>query len=196
MVARTLLDDAPEPFQKAIAALRTAPLRPEVVLSEAPAPGRIAPYSVAMTADVVDRRAGAAATELATGRFVLLHDPAAPEPWGGTFRAVTFVRADLEPEMGADPMLGEVGWSWLRDSLAERGAGFTREGGTVTRVVSESFAALAGRPSGVEVEIRASWTPTDGDLGRHLLAWADLLCTVAGLPPLPAGVRALPARRR
>ena len=30
----------------------------------------------------------------------------------------------------------------------------------------------------------------------HLEAWADLLCTVAGLPPLPEGVTALPHRRR
>ncbi|GAB3590094.1 DUF3000 domain-containing protein [Angustibacter peucedani] len=196
MVARGMPDDAPEPFQRALAALKAAPVRPDVVLTEAPSPGRIAPYSVALTADVVDRRPDGEAEELATGRFVLLHDPAAPEPWGGTFRAVTFVRADLEPEMGSDPLLGEVGWSWLLESLHHRGTGFVSEGGTVTRVVSESFAALSDRPSGVEIEIRASWTPTDDDLGPHLLAWTDLLCTVAGLPPLPEGVTALPARRR
>jgi hypothetical protein len=196
MVARTLPDDAPEPFQRALVALKSAMVRPEVVLTEAPSPGRIAPYSVALTADVVDRRPGGDLEELATGRFVLLYDPTGPEPWDGTFRAVTFVRADLEPELGADPLLGEVGWSWLVEALGLRGAEYTREGGTVTRVVSESFAALADRPSGVEIEIRASWTPTDDDLAAHLCAWTDLLCTVAGLPPLPDGVTALPARRR
>jgi Protein of unknown function (DUF3000) len=191
MVAKTLLDDAPEPFRRAIATFRAAALRPEVQLAEAPAPGRIAPYSVAMSAEVVDRRITTGATRLATGRFVLLHDPAGPDPWDGTFRSVTFVRAELDAEMAADPMLGGVGWSWLLEALEERGAGFTREGGTVTRVVSESFAALADRPAGVEIEIRASWTPTDDDLSRHLLAWTDLLCTVAGLPPLPDGVTPL-----
>lgn len=195
MVARTLPEDAPEAFQRALRAVKSAVLRPEVVLSEAPSPGRIAPFSVALTADVVERR-GADSEELATGRFVLLHDPAAPAPWGGTFRAVTFVRADLEPELGADPSLGAVGWSWLTEALQQRGAQYSHEGGTVTRVVSESFAALADRPSGVELEIRASWTPVDDDLGAHLGAWTDLLCTVAGLPPLPEGVRALPSRRR
>ena len=80
MVARTLPDDAPEPFQAALRALKSAPLRPEVVLTEAPSPGRIAPYSVALTADVVDRRAGGEAEELATGRGVLLYAPSAPEP--------------------------------------------------------------------------------------------------------------------
>ena len=29
-------------------------------------------------------------------------------------------------------------------------------------------------------------------IGVHLQAWADLLCTIAGLPPLPEGVVALP----
>ena len=48
---------------------------------------------------------------------MLLYDPTGPEPWDGTFRAVTFVRADLEPELGADPLLGEVGWSWLVEAL-------------------------------------------------------------------------------
>jgi hypothetical protein len=196
MVARTLPDDAPEPFQAALRALKSAPLRPEVVLTEAPSPGRIAPYSVALTADVVERRADGETEELATGRFVLLYDPSAPQPWDGTFRAVTFVRADLEPDLGADPLLGEVGWSWLLEALDQRGAAYTHEGGTVTRVVSESFAALAERPSGVEIEIRASWTPQDEDLTAHLCAWTDLLCTVAGLPPLPEGVTALPSRRR
>ena len=196
MVARTVPDDAPLEFQRALEAVRGARVRPEVVLSEAPAPQRIAPYSVALTADVLDRGdTGGEPEELATGRFVLLHDPSSPPPWGGTFRAVTFVRAELEPEMGVDPVLGAVGWSWLLDALADRGAAYGNEGGTVTRVVAESFAALAERGSGVSIEIRASWTPRDDDLAAHLLAWTDLLCTVGGLPPLPEGVSALPGRR-
>jgi Protein of unknown function (DUF3000) len=197
MVARTVPDDAPLEFQRALEALRTARLRPEVVLSEAPAPQRIAPYSVALTADVLDPagRTGGDPEEVSTGRFVLLHDPSAPTPWGGTFRAVTFVRAELEPEMGVDPVLGAVGWSWLLDALADRGAAYSHEGGTVTRVVAESFAALAERGSDVSIEIRASWTPHGDDVAAHLLAWTDLLCTVGGLPPLPDGVSALPGRR-
>jgi len=97
--------------------------------------------------------------------------------------------------MGVDPVLGAVGWSWLMDALADRQARFSHEGGTVTRVVADSFAALAERGSGVSIEIRASWTPHDDDLAAHLLAWTDLLCTVGGLPPVPEGVSALPGRR-
>ena len=111
------------------------------------------------------------------------------EPWQGTFRVVTFARAALEPEMGADPMLAAVGWTWLPEALAAHGAEHTAAGGTVTRVVSESFGALADRPASVEIEVRASWTPLGRTSARTCEAWADLLCTVAGLPPLPRGRR-------
>jgi len=167
-----------------------------VRLTEVPAPSRIAPYAVAMSAEVVTAELPDEGDELASGRFVLLHDPSAPEPWDGVWRVVTFARAELEPELATDPALGGVGWSWLLDALAQHDAPYVAEGGTVTRVVSESFAGLADRPATVEMEIRASWTPTGPDLGVHLQAWADLLCMIAGLPPLPEGVVALPGRRR
>lgn len=183
-------------FTQALRDLRVARLRPEVRLTEVPAPSRIAPYAVAMTAEVVTADLRDEGDELASGRFVLLHDPSAPEPWDGVWRVVTFARAELEPELAIDPALGGVGWSWLLDALAQHDAPYVAEGGTVTRVVSESFAGLADRPATVEMEIRASWTPTGPDLGVHLQAWADLLCMIAGLPPLPDGVVALPGRRR
>lgn len=186
--------NAPEAFLRAVSSLRSARLRPEVHLTEVPAPQRIAPHAAAFTADVVSGD-----SELATGRFVLLHDPAGQDAWDGSYRAVTFVRAGLEPEMAADPLLGQVGWMWLQESLAATGARCAAEGGTVTRVVSESFGALADRPAGVEIEIRASWTPVDHpseQLEPHLRAWSLLLCTAAGLPPLPEGVASLPRRVR
>lgn len=191
MAVREVPGPAPEDFLRAVEALRNTRLRPEVQLTEVPAPQRIAPFAVALTADVV-----LGEEELATGRFVLLHDPEGQEAWEGTFRAVTFVRAGLEPEMGSDPLLGQVGWTWLEESLAATGARALAHGGTVTRVVSESFAGLADRPASVELEIRASWTPVDADLEPHLQAWATLLCTAAGLPPLPDGVAPLPRRLR
>ena len=196
VVSRTLPGESSAEFAQAVEDLRVARLRPEVRLTEVPAPSRIAPFAVALTAEVVDAGASDEGDELASGRFVLLHDPSAPESWGGVWRAVTFARAELEPELANDPMLGAVGWSWLMDALANQNAPYTVEGGTVTRVVSESFANLDDRLSTVEMEIRASWTPTGPELGAHLLAWADLLCTIAGLPPLPEGVVALHGQRR
>lgn len=188
--------DTSAEFTQAIRDLREVHLRPEVRLTEVPAPSRIAPYAVALTAEVVTAGLQAEGDELASGRFVLLHDPSAPEPWDGVWRAVTFARAELEPELANDPMLGGVGWSWLMDALAQHDAPYVAEGGTVTRVVSESFAGLAERETTVEIEMRASWTPTGPNLGAHLQAWAELLCMIAGLPPLPEGVVALPGRRR
>lgn len=182
-------------FKQALRDLRTARLRPEIHLTEVPAPSRIAPHAVAMSAEVVSGGILGDGDELASGRFVLLYDPSAPEPWDGRWRAVTFARAVFDPELANDPMLGSVGWSWLMDSLKNRDAVCVAEAGTVTRVVSETFAGLAERGATVEMEIRASWTPTGPDLGVHLQAWADLLCTVAGLAPLPDGVVAL-ARQR
>lgn len=191
MAVREVPGVVPEAFGAAAEGLRDVRLRSEVVLTEVPAPQRIAPHSLALTADVV-----LGDTELATGRFVLLHDPDGQETWEGTFRVVTFVRAELEPEMGADPMLGQIGWTWLGECLEGAGATATAQGGTVTRVLSESYGALADRPASVEVEVRASWSPVGNDLRPHLRGWADLLCTVAGLPPLPPGVAPLPRRAR
>ncbi|MDQ6715083.1 MAG: DUF3000 domain-containing protein [Actinomycetota bacterium] len=194
MRGRTLSGEQSPDFARATAALRDVRLRPEIRITEVPAPQRIAPYAVALTAEVVGFPADE--EELASGRFVLLHDPSSPQPWEGEWRAVTFARAELEPEVAGDPMLGAVGWSWLIDALDARGVDYGTEAGTVTRVVSESFAGLSDRGPTVEMEVRASWTPHGEDLGAHLLAWSDLLCTIAGLPPLPEGVVALPGQRR
>lgn len=180
-------EDAPPGFRAAVRSLRAVQLRPEVVLEQTAAPKRLAPHAFAMTAEIDDQPA--------TGRLVLLHDPAGQEAWHGQYRLVTFVRAELEPEIAADPMVLTVGWSWLTEALEQRHAGHTASGGTVTRVSSESFGGMAGRPATAEIEIRASWSPLDTDLGPHMLAFSDVLTTAAGLLPLPAGVVPMPTQR-
>ena len=65
-----------------------------------------------MTADVL-----VGDDELGSGRFVVLHNPDGHDAWDGTFRVVTFARAGLDPEMAADPLVTEVGWSWLMECL-------------------------------------------------------------------------------
>ena len=186
--------DAPEQFRQALEALRSVTPRAEVVLEETPAPQRLAPHAVALSADVV--APSDPDTELGTGRLVLLHDPAGHEAWEGTFRVVTYVRAELDHEMASDPLLPGVGWAWLTEALEGHAAAYTAASGTVTRVASESFGAIAGEPGSAQIEIRASWTPLDDAFGAHLLAWCDLLCTTAGLPPTTPGVVTLPVRRR
>ena len=65
-----------------------------------------------------------------------------PRAVGGQWRVVTFARAELEPEFASDPLLGEVGWTWLTDSLDQRGVDYTADAGTVTRVVSDPSGTL------------------------------------------------------
>ena len=190
MAAGKELDGPPPEFADAVQQLRAARLRPEVVCEEMPAPQRIAPYSAAMTGDVV-----VAGDEVGTGRIVLLHDPAGNDAWQGTLRLVTFARADVDPEMVRDPVIAEVGWSWLTDALRTNSAELVAPSGSVTTVTSEGFGGLAEDGSTAQLEIRASWTPVSA-VGAHVTAWGDLLCTVAGLPPLAPGVVALPSRRR
>jgi hypothetical protein len=116
--------------------------------------------------------------------------------WEGTTRCVAFVQAALDLEIASDPLLPGVGWSWLIDALDVAGATHCAAGGTVTRTTSERFGALSDHPAAAEVEIRASWSPLDGELGPHLVAFAELLCAAAGLPPMPPGVVPMPANRR
>ncbi|GAA1179031.1 DUF3000 domain-containing protein [Ornithinimicrobium humiphilum] len=197
-----LLPGDPGPFARALEGLRSVAVRPELVLEEVPAPTRLAPHAVALSGEVVPSYLTEDDDPAATGRFVLLHDPAAPEPWEGEWRVVTYAKAQMEPEVGQDPLAGQAGWSWLTDAMQAGDLEWSAPAGTVTCVTSESFGALSEREPSVELEIRASWTPvlTPGaegpGLAGHLGAWGDLLCTLAGLPPLPEGVVALSGPRR
>jgi hypothetical protein len=179
----------PQTFRDAVAQLRAARLRPEVTCEEMPAPQRIAPFSSALSADVT-----VAGDDIGTGRLVLLHDPAGNETWGGTFRCVAYVRAELTPDFTADPLLADVAWTWLVEALEQHGATYSAASGTVTKVTSESFGAMADELGSAQLEIRASWTP-GGELGPHVEAWGELLCTASGLEPVPEGVVPLPSRR-
>lgn len=183
----------PPDFEEALLSLRGRRQRPEVHLDEVPAPTRIAPYALALTAEV--NPTTDPETLLGNGRFVVLHDPDGQSAWNGTFRVIVMARARLEDELGADPLLGEVGWAWLTDALETAKAGYHSLSGTVTRVLSESFGGLALRGREVEIEVRASWTPNTNDLGPHLDAWTELAGSAAGLEPLPEGVTALRPHR-
>lgn len=180
-------------FDQAVAAVMATTWRPELLIEEIPAPQRIAPYAVALSADVE-----VGEEELGNGRLVLLHDPAGNPAWAGTFRCVTYARAEVDAEMVTDPLLAEVGWSWLVDALERHHAAYAEPSGTVTAVASQSFGSMADDPRRAEVEIRASWTPliaAGTDMGAHVNAWQDLLCMVSGLPALPDGVVPIPLHR-
>lgn len=178
--------EVPEAFQRALdtfnAALDGDPERPELEFEEMPAPQRLAPYAAALSAAVVRDD-----NELAVGRLILLFDPESRSGWVGEFRLVAYVRAELEPEIADDPLIGTVAWSWLLESLEK--AGFAGESGTITRAVSESFGEKRDEPGTTELELRASWSPATDDMTDHVTAWSEVMCMAAGLPP--RGVRDL-----
>jgi hypothetical protein len=197
--------DAAAGFGTLVAALReerdqVSALRPELSFEDVPAPRTLAPYATAVAATVLDGDA-----DIASGRLVLLYDPAGQDGWGGPLRIIVFVRADLDPEIAADPLIGQVGWDWLTEALDNRTAGYGQPSGTVTRVVTEGFGTKETEPAVTGFELRASWSPAgpgedgpgedgpgeDGPLDGHLAAWCDALCAAAGLPPLAPGVTAL-----
>jgi hypothetical protein len=186
-------DAVPVSFARALDSIRSVSLRAEVHIEETPAPQRLSPYALALQATVV--LDPASDDEAASGRFVLLHDPAGQEPWDGTFRIVTFAKGTVEIDIASDPMLTEVAWSWLVESLTDRQALFHAESGTVTRTSSQAFGAIEDRIPQGDVEIRASWTPADEAIGEHVQAWVDVLTHIAGLPPLPPGVAPLSSQR-
>lgn len=186
--------EPPAAFTAAVEAVRAATLRTELTVTEITAPSGVAPWSIALSADVTPARHGSD-SELGTGRFILLHDPASPEAWGGDFRVVCFAQAPLETEIGVDPFLANVAWSWLMDALKTRGAKFSAASGTATKTLSTGFGALETQEDVAQIELRASWTPFDHSITSHVEAWGELLCMLAGLPPAAEGVSLLSAHR-
>lgn len=191
------LNGIPEEFRTVERCLVGAPHRPEVSLSRIAPPPGLAPSAVSLAAEVgrILRR-GAHATQLpgtyrsapTTGRFVVLYDPACPEPWGGPFRVISWLRARMDPEIGHDDLVNDVSWSWLTEALAAAGARYEAEAGTASRIMEKGFGSLRDNRDSVEIEVRASWTPlTEHDpqhwAAAHVTAWCELLCTATGLPP-------------
>ncbi len=177
-------------FDAAVAALEAgrdavAAARDDLELESWPAPKRLAPHAIALAATAY--RDGEEAGE---GKLMLLYDPAGQDGWTGTFRIVAQVHAEVEEEMAADPLLGEVGWSWLTDALDLHAPGYAAPSGTVTRVITEGYGAKSDDPPATGFELRASWCPDVGadgvdladEIGGAVAAWCELLASAAGLP--------------
>jgi hypothetical protein len=203
-------------FAAAMAAFmagRAAQGERDLLFEDVPAPKRLAPFATAIAATV--QRDG---SDVAWGRLVLLYDPDGQEGWDGIFRLVAYIRAEVEPEIAADPLLGEVGWSWLSEALDAHVPGYAVPSGTVTRVITEGFGAKRDETPLTGFELRASWSPAAAasgkgrkgskgskaragaktpvvgnleslDLSAHISAWCDCLAAAAGLEP--PGTRAL-----
>lgn len=162
-------------------------------MREIAAPSGIAPESVALAGDIRPPTEGAD-SPFGTGRFILLHDAEEPAAWNSEWRIVCFAQAPLESEIGTDPLLADVAWSWLVDALDSRGAAYHSASGTATKTLSKGFGSLAEEGDGAQIELRASWSPA-GNMTPHVEAWAELVCMLGGLPPGSEGIALLGPQR-
>ncbi|MCR2761955.1 DUF3000 domain-containing protein [Microbacterium sp. zg.B48] len=183
----------PPSFERATADLRSTVFRSDLSVREIPAPAGLAPECIALAGDVRPEQEGVD-SPYGTGRFILLHDPDEPEPWGGAWRIVCFAQAPLEPDIGVDPLLADVAWSWLMDALDSRHARYHSASGTATKTLSKGFGGLAAEGDGAQIELRASWTP-EGSMRPHVEAWSELVCMLAGLPPGSEDIAVLGSRK-
>jgi len=189
--------------------MSSAPLRAGINLTEVRAPQRLAPYSYAVGLEVDRAPDDSVETALAQsfgdsfdigdafGRLILLHDPAGDEG-PGLLRIVAYIQADMDAATVEDPLLPDVAWEWLTDGLdgqlAGPGTGYKDLGGTVSSTTSVRHGDIGGPPLTYQLEMRASWSATGTDLSGHVIAFAEVLASVAGLPPV--GVAFLPTRDR
>jgi hypothetical protein len=186
--------DTPADFLRAVESINNIVFREDITVSPLPSPQGVAPYSFALSADVLLPE-NEHESQHGTGRFILLYDPSQPESWGGAFRVVSYAQAPLESDIGLDPFLANVAWSWLEDALSVRKAEFFNIAGTATRILSTGLGELAVEGDGAQIELRASWSPASPDMGNQAEAWAELLCMLAGLPPTSEAA-SLTAHRR
>ncbi|HEY2278610.1 MAG TPA: DUF3000 family protein [Streptosporangiaceae bacterium] len=204
------VDLATAVFSSALAAFQAGlkeqgSLRAEFSFEDVPAPKKLAPFAAATSATV--ERDGA---EIAWGRLVLLYDPVGHDGWPGCYRLISYLRAEVDQEIAADPMLCQVGWDWLIEALEARTPGYGSPSGTVTRVTTEGFGGKESEPPVYGFEQRASWSPTAPagaatatrpgdpaalDITAHVTAWCDSLAAAAGVPPLAPGTQQLPQGR-
>ncbi|WP_172812371.1 DUF3000 domain-containing protein [Corynebacterium timonense] len=177
----------PAEFTAAAESMHAARLRSEITLGEIRPPQRPAPFSHAIGLEVergdLNSHVPTDSEGDAFGRLILLHSPDSEEAWEGAMRLVAYIQADMDDAVASDPLLPDVAWQWLTESLADAGAGYTNLGGTVTSTASVRYGEIGGPPRAYQLEMRASWTAEGIDLTSHVEAFADVLAHVAGLPP-------------
>jgi len=154
-----------------------------ITMTVGPSPQRLAPYAHTLLADLCDEDGEI----IGSGRFVLLHDPAGHPGWKGTWRVVSYLRAEVDEHMATDPLLPEVAWSWMQESWSTYAVLAAEVSGTVTCNQSRPFGDIGDRTATADIEVRCSWTPSAFDNGlidvvSNVKSWLLVLMTAAGLP--------------
>ncbi len=190
-VSEHVSQDAPQPFREAVDSLHRADIRPEISVNTIRPPQKLAPFSHAIGFEIVPAESELSDFAIPTnsggdafGRLILLHDPRGEETWEGSMRLVAYIQADMDAAVAEDPLLPQVAWQWLTESLAETNTSYTNLGGTVTTTNSVRYGDIGGPGQAFQLELRASWTAADIDLSNHATAFSQVLASVAGLPPV------------
>jgi hypothetical protein len=170
-----------EPFRQRVQGVAEIADRSEILLEQIAAPKDIAEEAIAISATVI--HADHSDADRGVGRLVICRDSNFPEGWNSEYRIILYAKSPVETDMGKDPVVDELPWNWLMDSLAARNASFHSEAGTTTRILSTGHGALTAQPQHAEIEIRSSWAPDGEDFTPHVQAFEDLLALISGLPP-------------
>jgi hypothetical protein len=173
------LAELQDPFKGMLTLVGQVVPRPEIALTQIPAPKGIAPQALAIAAEINHETA----SDHGVSRLVFCYDPSMPEGWNSAYRIIGYAKSPIELDMAQDDYLSQLPWEWLKDSLRQSGASFEHEAGTTTTVISTGHGALLTQPQHAELEIRASWAPSSFDLAAHLEGWIELLALISGLPP-------------
>lgn len=171
-------DTPPEEFVDALLSLRPAQMDPTLRFRETSAPTGLAPWSAAVEVVVEDEGVTAGRSVL-----VILYNPENYDLWGSAFRLVGYARMEIDEDQSVDPLLGEVIWQTLMDSLPTEGGAPLAFTGTVTRELSETFGGLDLEHAALVAELRCSWSPATTDLKKHLEGWGEALRLNSGVSP-------------
>lgn len=192
MIDLEINDDWSPEFRLAVDSLNRAQTRNELSISQLEAPAKLATHAIAFSADV-DSAVSEIPGALGTGRFILLWDPEPQDNWASRFRVICFAKSPLETDIGSQEDSSSFSWSWLIRALEQSGAKYAAEAGTTTRIISNGYGAIANQPEHAELEIRASWSPLDTEINRHIEAWMNLVCIMSGFSDV-AGVQNIEAK--
>ena len=171
----------PPEFAIALQSLRDARVPALVELKEVSAPQSLSPLAAALALKVAPIDPD---DPPAHARFVVLYDPDEQPGWDGRFRLVWSLHSPIDADVLNEPAGIDMIWAWIHEALEDAHAPVTNLVGTVTSINSQSFGGLTltGRQS--QVEVRASMTPMDAEIGPHLIALANLLGLAGGYAPL------------
>ena len=169
---------APAEFAAAAIGLAEPFLRGEVETTQIPAPKGIAPHALAFAAEVPNK--ADTASNRGVGRIVFIHDPEQFATWGSNFRVIAYGKSPVETDTHRDEDPAHYYWNLLIRALEKHDVSYLNEAGTVTKMTSTGMGSLSNEAPASEVELRASWSPTESDFSKHFAAWQDLIATMAG----------------